>query len=160
MAKYSIEDIQATLAEYQVENPDEFIKSLKQKDKDRKKAEDEKPIHVEVYSDAIITELEHGWTPEEAIRESVSSAKNSDVYHDIFYDPKGLDDSGADATVYFKGMDKFYKVELHCKAEWVGDWSVRKNIPGDVSVTKITELTNYTIKAEEETYIYLDIPNK
>lgn len=162
MEKYTLEDIQATLRENKIPAAT-FIKSLnkqvdlrKAEEKRQKKLEAQKPIEVHIESDEIIKSPEDGMTHKEAIEDKV---ENND-YRDLFYDSDGLDDSGADDVVYFKVEDKFYEVEIHCEAEWVGDWSVRKNLPGDVSATKITELTKYKVKKATNKGITLEIARK
>ena len=71
-----------------------------------------------------------------------------------------MDDDGSDDVMYFKVLDKFYEVELHCEAEWVSEWSVRKNLPGEISVTNVKEVTPLRIVKEEAVYIQLEIPKK
>lgn len=59
-----------------------------------------------------------------------------------------LDDSGVDYIEYLKIGDKLYKVNLHCSAEWCGDWSVRKNLPGDITIKSFGEVKNYDVLKE------------
>jgi len=163
MTKFSQQDIEEVFAEKEINFPiEDFINSLnvnvKRKKKEAAEIEAKKPLLVEVCAPAIITQLKEGQTPEEAIHHSVEN--DDHAYSDLFYDEDGMDDDGADDTVYFKVLDKFYAVDIHCEAEWVGDWSVRKNLPGDISVMDFREVTPIRIIQEEDTYIQLEIPKQ
>lgn len=163
MTKFAQEDIEEVFAEQEIKFPiEDFINALKANAKRRKQKEkeieDSKPNFVEIYSPAIIQDLEDDETPEEAIENSVEN--DDHAYSDLFYDEKGMDDEGDNAIVYFKVLDKFYEVEIHCEADWVGDWSVRKNLPGDVSIVSIEELKTFKVQEDTEDYISLEIPKK
>lgn len=163
MAKFTKEDIEEVFAEQEIKFPiDDFINALnanvKRKKKEAEEIEARKPLLVEICAPAIITQLKEGQTPEEAIHHSVEN--DDHAYSDLFYHEKGLDDDGADDTVYFKVLDKFYEVDIHCEAEWVSDWSCRKNLPGDVNVMDFREITPIKIIIEEDTYIQLEIPKQ
>lgn len=163
MIKFSQEDIEEVFAEQEIRFPiKDFMNALKanvqRKKREAAEIEARKPLIVEICAPAIITKLKEGETPEEAIHNSVENDEHD--YHDLFYDEKGLDDEGADDTVYFKVLDKFYAVDIHCEAEWVSDWSCRKNLPGDVNVMDFREVTPIRIIKEEDTYIQLEIPKE
>jgi len=158
---FSLEAIEAVFNEKNISFPiNDFVTAVKQKDKEIKKAEAAieaaKPDVVDVNENEILPALVGDETVEEVIEAAVDL--NSDNYHDLFYDSDGMDDEGADDTLYFKVGDKFYKVEIHCEAEWVGDWSVRKNLPGDISVISVEEILNYKVQEEKKEYITLEIP--
>ena len=162
--KFKKEDIETVFKEKNIQFPlEEFIQALTQKELARQKAYEEelaieaaKPESFEIYKEAILEAPTPGTRVEDLI---ISAVKNND-YYDLFYDSDGMDDDGEDATVYFKVGDKFYKVEIHCEADWVGDWSVRKNLPGNVNVESIKEVSVYTVRKDEGDYILIDIPKK
>lgn len=126
---------------------DKFEEKLQEKEIDRTNKESFK--NTVCVSD-ILPALKEKETVKKVILKSLK-----DVAHDMFYDEEGLDDEGADETVVFKIGDNFYEVDLHCEAEWVGDWSVRKNLPGELSVTSVKEIKKYEIQSEGDGYIEL-----
>ena len=123
-----------------------FITALidvEKKDKAEKAAiekEESLKIHVEMVYPALKKDV----TIEEFIEELID--ERDDWYDHFQVDAEGgMDDDGEDDTLYYKVGDKFYEVEIHCEADWVGDWSVRANLPGDVSVVSIKEIENFEI---------------
>ena len=137
----------------------DFINALHVKAEQIRLIEESKPIEVEVCD--ILPELSEGATIEGAINSHIK--KHIVGFSDSFYDPDStLEDSGADNIFYFKVGDKFYEVNVHCTAEWCSEWSMRKNIPGDISATSIKELTTYEIVKYENkgNYYILRIPKK
>ena len=165
MTKFSQQDIEEVFEEQEIRFPiKDFMNALnanvRRKKKEAEEIEARKPILIEVCAPAIITQLKEGENPEKAIKFSIKKERNEHGLWDLFYDREGMDDDGSDDIMYFKVLDKFYEVELHCEAEWVGDWSVRKNLPGDISVTKIKEVIPIRIVQEEDTYIQLEIPKQ
>ena len=58
---------------------------------------------------------------------------------------RGLGDEGQDYYEILKINGTFYKAELFCESEWVGDWSVRKNLPSNSSVKELFEITDYIL---------------
>lgn len=126
-----------------------FTEELEKKETKRTKKESFKK-NASISKEEILPALKDDETLEDVILESIE-----DVTHDMFYDPDGLDDEGADVTNVFKIGDAFYEVDLHCEANWVGDWSVRKNLPGDVSVEAMREIKKFKIEKETEDYIEL-----
>jgi hypothetical protein len=165
MTKFSQKDIEEVFAEKEIHFPiEDFINSLnvhvKRKKKEAAEIEAKKPLLVEICAPAIITQLKEGETPEEAIKFSIKKDRNEHALWDLFYEFHGMDDDGSDDVMYFKVLDKFYEVDLHCEAEWVSDWSVRKNLPGEISVTNVKEVTPIRIVTEEDVYIQLEIPKK
>ena len=68
-----------------------------------------------------------------------------------------MPDEGVDRIEYFKIGNEIYEVDLHCEAEWVGDWSVRKNLPGEVSATSIKKITDFEILQEYDGYVLFKI---
>jgi hypothetical protein len=95
-----------------------------------------------IYSEIIYPEI--GIIPiSEFIQDKV---ENCDWYD--FIDEEYIPDEGADTEELFKIGDKLYNVKLHCEAEWCGDWSVRANLAGDISITEIEEITDYEVLQE------------
>ena len=125
----------------------EFTEGLEEKEIKRSKKESfKKTAHVE----DILPALKEKETINKVVLKSIK-----DVAHDLFYEEDGLDDEGADETLVFKIGDCFYEIDLHCDAEWVGDWSVRKNLPGKVSVEAVREIKEFQIESETEGCIEL-----
>lgn len=60
----------------------------------------------------------------------------------IDYD-KGVPDGGVDYDRLVKVNDKFYHVEVNSGAEWIGEWSMRKNVAGDATINKLFLITEY-----------------
>lgn len=46
---------------------------------------------------------------------------------------------------------QFFAAEI-CDIGWCGDYSMRCNIPGDLSIKSLKELTNFTITDDRGTY--------
>jgi len=122
----------------------EFTEKLIEKEIKRAKKESFKKT---AYIENILPGLKINESLEEAILKSIKGST-----HDMFYESDGLDDDGADETIVFKIGDNFYEVDLHCEAEWVGEWSVRKNLPGKVSVSAVREIKNFKIEKEADNY--------
>ena len=129
---------------------DEFIEECKKVEKEladekkgKKKAEEEEARRFQEY------EVVKG-TPSDNMKQFFDEYfRNADM-HDFFYDYDGLPDEGVDETFYYKVGDKLYLVEAHCEAEWVGDWSVRKNLPGEISATNVIEVEKFEIINEDD----------
>ena len=85
--------------------------------------------------------------------EYITTIVDANEWWDYFYDFYGIDDEGVDYEYFIMVGDKVFQVDVHCKAEWVGDWSVRKNLPGEVSVVNITELKFELISKTDNTVI-------
>lgn len=64
---------------------------------------------------------------------------------DTFYDYDGMDDEGETISQYFLIGEKLYLVDIHCEAEWCGDYSSRKNLPGPVGVESFVEVEGFDI---------------
>jgi hypothetical protein len=67
-----------------------------------------------------------------SIEELIEKAPELDFY-DLFDDIE-ISDEGESKEIYISLDDKIYLVEVSCEAEWIGDWSVRANVPTDYSV--------------------------
>lgn len=67
-----------------------------------------------------------------------------------------IDDEGVEYTKPFIVDGKFYEAELFCKAEWCGDFSSRRNLPGEIDVIKILEIVDYEIKEQNEDVIIFE----
>jgi hypothetical protein len=165
MTKFSQKDIEEVFEEQEIRFPIvDFMNALnanvKRKEREAEEIEARKPLLIEVCAPAIITQLKEGETPEEAIKLSIKKDRNEHGLWDLFYESDGMDDDGSDDVIYFKVLDKFYEVNLHCEAEWVSEWSVRKNLPGDINVTNVKEVTPLRIVKEEAVYIQLEIPKQ
>ena len=126
-----------------------FEEAIVEKETKRKKKEAFKRKAC-IEAGDILPALKENETIEKVVLKSLE-----DVAHDIFYEAGGLDDDGATETMVFKIGESFYEIDLHCEAEWVGDWSVRKNLPGDLSVLDVREIKEFTIEEQTKDYIEL-----
>ena len=111
---------------------EDVIKILTKKSKERKKL---KTYHADVLSDV------------NKIKKTIKQI----IWHDYFYDKK-LPDKGFDFEIYYIIKSELYKVSLHCDVEWVGDYSVRKNLPENVSIISITKIENFEIIKDYNDY--------
>ena len=59
---------------------------------------------------------------------------------EIFLGDDPLSDDGEDVEDYCLINSELYKFELHLEVEWVGDWSVRANVPDRFNLTKLTKI--------------------
>lgn len=125
----------------------EFVETLTEKESKRAEIEAFKRT---AYIEYVLPALKEKETIEGVVLNELKG-----ITSDIFYNEDGLDDSGADETMVFKIGDAFYEVDLHCKAEWIGDWSVRQNVPGEVTVESVREIKSFEIKKESEGSIEL-----
>lgn len=159
--KYSVEALENVFNEQQIQFPfDKFYELVRK--------EELRLINVEAAKPKFKTKEIHNIHPlpedstaegiEEFIVETIEKNADEGNYHDFFYDYEGLPDEGVDKIDYYKVGDKLYEIELHCSAEWVSDWSVRKNLPGDVSIGEIKEVKDFTISADYGDYIVISIP--
>jgi hypothetical protein len=130
---------------------EDFLDTLIAEVKEVKKNEDAlaKEEASKITIEDIYPELPKGTTHEEYIEEIVEENE----WFDYFYDSNGMDDEGADHEYFIMIEDKAFQVDIHCEADWVGDWSVRKNLPGEVSIVKITELKYELISKKDNTAI-------
>jgi hypothetical protein len=126
---------------------------------DREKAEektrkDEKKRRININENNIYPDLDNdtygGDTYEERIKSIVD--EEDDYFKDKLY---GCDipDDGSDFDEYLKIGGKVFLVDIHCKADWCGDWSVRANLPGELSVTGIKEIEYELIEEFENEII-------
>ena len=90
------------------------------------------------------------------IKNFIKSIVKKGDWYDVFAD-EDLDDDGADINDYYMIGDKLYDVELHCEAEWCGDWSVRANLPGEVTVVTIREITHFEILEKNKKSIMIKL---
>ena len=153
MKNVSIEVLRKVYTDLKVEYPlEDFISALEtesraaQEEKDKSeekkrlaKIEEAKKIYVEHVFDVVPEE--HKDCVEDYIDEIVSEM---DLW-EAFYDEDGMDDEGETITEFLLVGDKLYLVDIHCEAQWVGDWSVRKNLPGDISVESVKEVEGFDI---------------
>lgn len=130
---------------------DDFISALKDEkklvDKRQEEKEEIRKLTLTVHNIYPATDMKI----KQFLKQEVANL--SDGYRDLFYDEDGMDDSGEDTEDYFKVGGKIYEVKLHCEANWVGDWSVRKNLPGEITMISFKELTDYTVKYDRGDYI-------
>ena len=70
--------------------------------------------------------------------------EESDILSDVFY-YEDFPDEGDDFYTYWKINDLYYEIIIHCYAEWISEWSARKNVIGDISLLSFKEIINYEI---------------
>lgn len=156
-AKFNTSVIEKVFIEKNINIPfEEFIDALiieenivKEKEEIKLKEENSK-IYVSVEN--IYPKLDSNTT----IEEHFDSIVDEGDWYDFFVDDD-LPDEGADGNEYYMVGEKLYEVELHCEAEWIGDWSVRANVPSDVSVTKIKEIKKFEILEKNKNSITIKI---
>jgi hypothetical protein len=155
--KFSLEAIEQAFREIEdQEMTQEFIGILttKQDELDkaetRRKAEEAKFKKIEIYEHNI-----HPETTEDVTNFLTERVKNGD-YYDLFADDD-LPDEGSDDVEYHKIGDRIYELSLHCEAEWIGDWSVRANVPGEITITSLREITDFEVIEARDSYITLRI---
>ena len=78
-------------------------------------------------------------------------------WYDTFMQDGGLPDGGVNKIEYFKVGNKIFAVKLHCESQWVGDWSVRQNLPGRVSVVSIKEIVDYELLVDKGDFFIFKI---
>lgn len=146
MKKISIKIIKKVLSESNIDTNivDLMIKEEENILNNKKIEQAEKAKIKEVF----IIRKEQKYDDDDYIEEIEEIITSYEHWHDEFYDIEGLGDAGVDAIKYIIIGNNLYEVELHCTAEWVGDWSVRKNLPGKVSVTEITKIKSFEISKE------------
>ena len=117
----------------------EFFKTLEEErmlEEEIKRLQKEEKAKIKyIEDDFSFDDLPSGTTVKELIEETLD-----DVKFDMFYDSDGLPDGGVNKTIYVKVGPKIWEVQVHCESEWVGDWSVRKNLPGDAHVNSMKEV--------------------
>ena len=135
-----------------------FLQILKEKEKKERDLKKQKTLEREKRQNLLcsIEEVkdindEYGsdWILEEVISEEVDNYINDKCcLHDIFgYD--GYPDEGVTEIFYAKYGDKYYELEIHCGAEWIGDWSVRANVPSDTTIKSVKEIQCKVLNEDE-----------
>jgi hypothetical protein len=162
MTKVSLELVEKAFNDTGVDFPTrEFIQIVEryQREEDEENERIRKEKENKVREEARIKETEYVFDaiPEEQtiddfLDEWVEEVRDGDLLWNLFYDPKGIDDDGETVDELFLVGDKLYRVSIHCEAEWVSDWSVRKNLPGDYSIESIEEIENFEIIERIENY--------
>jgi hypothetical protein len=118
-----------------------FIKSIEQ---ERQQEKEKRESTVDVYH--IFKD-----TGGKSLGDFIEYAVRQDKYDAVMAACNDdLDDSGVEYTEYLKIGDKVYKANLHCSAEWCGDWSVRANTPGKVTLKSFGEVKNYEVAMESK----------
>ena len=132
----------------------QLVKEKKKRQKDLKKQKDvkrDKRKSLICSIEAVDIEEEYGddWTLEDIISEEVGCYINDKLstYEIFHYD--NYPDEGSTEILYAKCGDKYYELEVHCDAEWVGDWSVRANVTGSASVKSVKEIKCKVLNEDE-----------
>lgn len=153
--KYHIEDIEKVFIEKNINfRFSDFLEALMEKNVERIKMKAAKPKFIDVEVCYIYPAITDGMYIESFIQKHVK--EHNDGYFSYF--KEDLDDDGAEMIDYIKIGDKFYAAEIHCTAEWYGEWSLRCNLPDKITVKSVKEVTEYTIKKTDPNYIILTIP--
>jgi len=154
------EDIEKAFQEQNIQIPlEQFIDLVRVKSKERKKAEAVKKAAAKPKNRTVEIYNIHPALPSqeekdvEAFLNTVVPKTNTDLFdHDDF------PDEGADETDYYKIGDRIYEVEVHAEAEWYGEWSMRCNMPSDVSLVSFKEITDFKIKETGDGWLTISIP--
>lgn len=130
----------------------EFMELVKKEDElilaeeKKRKKEEAKTKYIEnqfVYSDEQLDDYmgDDPYTPEDFVvfLEELIHEELDDVRYDIF-SGEDIPDEGVSKIDYAKINDKFYQFKISCEAEWVGDWSVRANTVGRMTISELKEL--------------------
>jgi len=118
----------------------------------RNTIEMEEASKIEVYE--IHPALNLQSTLEDTIRKIFKSADIDDAFRG---DDDEIPDGGASCIQYIRIGVNLYEVSLHCEADWCGDWSVRANLVGDISVTNIKEIKSFEVIEDHGDYQFIKI---
>ena len=157
MENFSSKLIEKAYKQNNIEFPyEKFFSTLKlqKEEEDNEKLKKKKEKENRRETEFVYPEQESNVFYEKFIKEKIKEYGN---WYDDFEDGDGLPDEGVDRIEYFKIGNEIYEVDLHCEAEWVGDWSVRKNLPGEVSATSIKKITDFEILQEYDGYVLFKI---
>jgi len=153
MKNVSIEVLRKVYTDLEIEYPiEDFLSTLEhhnniiQQEKDKiyeqnrlANIEESKKFYVENVFDSLPEEHK------DCVEDYIGKIVREMNLWDAFYDPDGIDDEGENMTEYFLIGDKLYLVDIHCEAEWCGDFSSRKNLPGAISVESVNEVEGFDI---------------
>ena len=116
---------------------EDFLNTLITECKAVKKIEDDltKEEATKRYVEFVYPKITDSTKYKAFIKKFVDDGYWNDVWSDV-----ELSDDGDDYEFYIMIGDKVFETIIHCEAEWVGDWSVRKNLVGKISLSKITEV--------------------
>jgi hypothetical protein len=152
---YTIEAIKNAIATLNINN-DEFFKVLNEETAKITEARVQKEVEkskTKRIDDDYFFELSEGDTIEEFFEELA----DDDNIREFFCCEDEIPDEGLEDVIYVKVGDKFYEVEIACDAEWIGDWSVRANVVGDVSINSFKEIEEYEIVSSDKYSITIKI---
>lgn len=135
-----------------------FLQLIKKKEKEIKALKKQKASEKEKRQSLLCSikevkdienEYDSDWTLEDVISEEVDCYINDKLsLHDIFAQDD-YPDEGVTGTFYIKYGDKFYELEIHCGAEWIGDWSVRANVPSGTNIKSVKEIKCKVLNDDE-----------
>jgi hypothetical protein len=136
-------------------NVDEFIeamnKELEIEKLEAKRIQDEEDSKICV--EIVLENLVDG----EDIRTRIERYfKEESGYKDGFYGDD-LPDEGVSVDDFVMVGDKLFKLKVHCSAEWCGDWSLRCNLPDEITVTSITQIKKFDVIENKSDYIMVKI---
>lgn len=152
MAKYDLKTIEKAFNEMNLNASFTDFKALLEQDekaiKEKEKAKKARRDATKDINDIYSIELLEGRDVDDFIRDTVPEI-------DDLFDCEDVEDGDVEMTYYVKVGDKIYELELTCEAEWVGDWSMRCNVPGTIEVGEIKEITNYEVLVDEGDYMQI-----
>lgn len=149
MAKVELEVVKQAFNDLNIDHPvEDFIKSVEERQKAFEKQKKAEKAEKERIKDVnfVFESIPEGKTIDEFLDEWFEEYDS----WDMFYDYDGIPDEGVSITELFLVGDKLYSVDLDCEAEWVGDWSVRKNLPGERSITRVEEVPSFELLERSE----------
>lgn len=151
MAKYDLTTIEKAFNEMNLNASFTDFKALLEQDKkaikEKEKAEKARRDATKEVMD-FYPAVPEGEDVDDFIRDTVPTI-------DDLFTCEDVEDGDAEREYYVKVGDKIYQLELTCEAEWVGDWSMRCNVPGTKEVGTIKEITDYEILNESDGYMQI-----
>lgn len=139
-----LNSVQEDLLALQVER--NVIKDLEKKEKTlKKKIKDLKPVYVDVDDQPILslsdpTEDSIDELKDEGLK--IIGNYGGDLFEDDF------PDGGEDYEAHFLIGSKLFKSVIHFEAEWIGDWSMRCNVPTNPSMKSWEEIKDFELQCE------------
>lgn len=146
----TIDDFIASMnKEVEIEKVEE--NRLKEENRVKKEEEDSK-ICVEL----IIDDLVEG----ENLKTRLVKYLTKEIYYKDAFSDKNFPDEGETIDDFVMVGNKLYKIKIHCSAQWYGDWSLRCNLPDEISVTETTKIKDFEVIDGDKEKGYINVKLK